>query len=261
MAAGHPRLNFEFGAFQANMPHHWEEKGVNKGPGFDARAWAVGQAVSVRTALDLLAHRAADDKAPWPEFTEYDCFACHHDLTPPGWRQKKEHFGPFRPGSLPWATWYTALPRLLADAGPATEPDLGKALDKLQKEMRKVRPDRKAAAARAGQASEQARQWLAKVEKLPYDKPDTVADLRRAVAQQGAAVAGTSWDGAAQVYLALVALSAPDPNRDVREALNKVAADLAFPGDAKGPRYESPKGYRSKGGFQEDLSALLKNFP
>ena len=62
IAAGHPRLNFEFAAYQANQPPHWD---INK-PGaaeaaadFPARAWAVGQLVSGKAALQLLAARAA----------------------------------------------------------------------------------------------------------------------------------------------------------------------------------------------------------
>jgi hypothetical protein len=75
IAAGHPRLNFEFGAFQAIMPKHWREAGENARPDFEARAWAVGQVVSAQAALALLGHRARTTSSPWPEFAEYDCFA------------------------------------------------------------------------------------------------------------------------------------------------------------------------------------------
>src|SRR5262249_35051891 len=83
IAAGHPRLNFEFGAFQAIMPKHWPDEGTHGQPDFEARAWAVGQVVSAQAALALLKHRASTTRSPWPEFAEYECFACHHDLREP----------------------------------------------------------------------------------------------------------------------------------------------------------------------------------
>ena len=61
----------------ANVPPHWTEKLFNK-PGVEASAWLVGQAVSAEAALALLADQARNHKArdrPWPEFSEYDCYA------------------------------------------------------------------------------------------------------------------------------------------------------------------------------------------
>ena len=55
IAAGHPRLNFEFSAYLANMPHHWrDDVDRDAAADFPARAWAVGQVVTARAALDLL---------------------------------------------------------------------------------------------------------------------------------------------------------------------------------------------------------------
>src|SRR5258707_1231750 len=50
IAAGHPRLNFEFAAYLANMPAHWREEGENARLDFGARACAVGQLVSAQAA-------------------------------------------------------------------------------------------------------------------------------------------------------------------------------------------------------------------
>ena len=38
IAAGHPRLNFEFAAYQENLPVHWDEKGRNAAADFPARS-------------------------------------------------------------------------------------------------------------------------------------------------------------------------------------------------------------------------------
>src|SRR5262249_48335933 len=138
IAAGHPRLNFEFAAFQANMPKHWEPTADEKKPEYEFKSWAVGQAASAKAALDLLAYRAGHESQPWPEFTEYGCFACHHDLGASkdkdkgyvDWRQTPEHYKGRRPGALPWGTWYFALlPAALESQGDAA---VGKNIDELR---------------------------------------------------------------------------------------------------------------------------------
>src|SRR5262249_45161428 len=152
IAAGHPRLNFEFGAYHANMPHHWSDardkdaKYGDAGPDFEARAWAVGQAVTADAALKLLAHRADKESAPWPEFAEYDCFACHHNLQGKSWRQERDLKR--AAGSLTWGTWYFPMPRLLAKMDK--EPLSG--LEELEREMSKAVPS-KDVVSRKAQAS------------------------------------------------------------------------------------------------------------
>ena len=52
---------------------------------------------------------------PWPEFAEYDCFACHHDLRDRAWRRDPVRFGKRPPGSLAWNERYVLfLPDLLS---------------------------------------------------------------------------------------------------------------------------------------------------
>src|SRR5262249_43821647 len=54
----HPRLNFEFATFLANLPRHWKEAlGGKSDPARGMTAWALGQVVSARAALELLAWR------------------------------------------------------------------------------------------------------------------------------------------------------------------------------------------------------------
>ncbi len=79
IAADHPPLAFEMAAYQAIMPQHWTSRDN------PAKLWAVGQAVAAEAAVDLLEHRLARADAPraaWPEFSQYDCSACHHDVRP-----------------------------------------------------------------------------------------------------------------------------------------------------------------------------------
>ena len=43
IAAGHPRLNFEFGSYQANMPAHWRPKKKSEGPALGGRPGRLGE--------------------------------------------------------------------------------------------------------------------------------------------------------------------------------------------------------------------------
>ena len=91
IAAGHPRLHFEFATYQRALPPHWREKDRRSWKpipeGFETRAWQAGQMASVQAALALLLDRlppeGKEERAPgrpWPEFSEANCFDCHHDL-------------------------------------------------------------------------------------------------------------------------------------------------------------------------------------
>ena len=114
IAAGHPRLNFEYASYMASYPKHWNERTTDPAD-FEAKSWVIGQVVTARAVLQLLADRAlasqpgAVRKAPapeavWPEFSEYECFSCHHGLVKNSPLQTEGHVRG-KPGQLPWATW------------------------------------------------------------------------------------------------------------------------------------------------------------
>jgi hypothetical protein len=115
LAAGHPRLYFEFSAFHAAMPRHWPDA-RDRDPSidprgrtdFEARAWLIGQLVTTRASLDLLAARAEDKNKPWPEFAEHDCAACHHDLSAASDRKPKG-----KRLALAWADYSAVAPLAL----------------------------------------------------------------------------------------------------------------------------------------------------
>src|SRR5262245_54719792 len=93
IAAGHPPLRFEFAAFHANQPRHWDHAKDRSMPDFEARAWSVGQVVSAEAACHLLAERAGNAHRHWPEFGESDCAACHHKLSATSRRQERRSPG------------------------------------------------------------------------------------------------------------------------------------------------------------------------
>jgi hypothetical protein len=216
IAAGHPRLDFEFGAFLANVPPHWRKK--EREPGYEAKVWAVGQALSAEAAVRLLEYRAdpspAPDRAtkPWPEFAEYACYACHHDLMQV-WRQTKDHYSGRRPGSLPWGTWYL-LPLANPLEGHALTQDGKPVIDRL-KTLREVMeqpyPSRENAAVLAKAIAGQLRTWGEQLAAKRYDEK-RVRALATALADDGRSV--PDWDAATQFYLALAALCRALPKQE-----------------------------------------------
>jgi hypothetical protein len=92
IAAGHPDLPFELDTFTSAMPaHHREPK-----PDARVRAWAVGQSTALAEGMRLLGQHA--DKA-WPEFSDLECYQCHHDLRLDSWRIQRG-YGARKPGSV-----------------------------------------------------------------------------------------------------------------------------------------------------------------
>ncbi|HEX3148443.1 MAG TPA: multiheme c-type cytochrome, partial [Gemmataceae bacterium] len=105
IAAGHPRLAFEYTGYHHNPEYkrHWSETGY--GPDFDARAWEIGQVACARSATKLLAARASKADHLWPELSEFSCFACHKDLDSKAWNTVAKTS---KLGSMEWGTWYFA---------------------------------------------------------------------------------------------------------------------------------------------------------
>jgi hypothetical protein len=266
IAAGHPRLNFEFAAYLAVLPKHWDVRAVKEAD--PARAWAIGQAVSAKAALDLLAHRAGGS-GPWPEFAEFDCFSCHHDLVGKSWRRQRDlgrlaatHGKNVNPGALPWGTWYTALlaQGLQADS-PGARPTATPSIEALRTEMSSAHPNRKKVEEFAADAGRSLDSAIRRLAEAPLDER-CVHDLFASIAKDDPAIAAASWDGAAQVYLALAALYQARGDRNPRQRDSRLKADLErmgrlleFPrgGDA---RYDSPEEGTYPGRQSQFLSLL-----
>jgi hypothetical protein len=115
-AAGHPRLAWEYTMHDTKYPKHFTEKAY--GTDFQARAWAIGQIASLRSAIQLTLHRAEESSksTPWPEFSEYSCFSCHRSLEP-DLDPKKLGKGGRGLGVLPWNTLFRPTFDLLASQG------------------------------------------------------------------------------------------------------------------------------------------------
>ncbi len=117
IAAGHPRLSFEYTRYHFSEKYekkHWTEKVPN--PEFEVRTWLVGQVASLRAATDLLAaraERAESNAAPWPEFAESSCYACHQNLGAELRSHTTNALHPRKSGVLGWQLWYASFAKSL----------------------------------------------------------------------------------------------------------------------------------------------------
>jgi hypothetical protein len=282
IAAGHPPLRYEFATFLVKMPKHWTEE--RRDPtdasridsGFEARVWAVGQIVSAAAALDVLANRTGVEVAaaaktvapatahrveldqPWPEFAEYDCFACHHDLQHKSWRREGyAKRGPNQKtlGFPRWGTWYyPLLANLLRTKPRAADGDVVDPLaplTELRALMQSPSADRGMVSAKARESSRVLGSCASTLSRQSFDLAE-VERLLLTVANRPADGDTDHWDGTAQVYLALVALrqahldllGKPSPDDTALVPLLRLLYDeLQFTqaGDMRsGRRYDSP---------------------
>jgi hypothetical protein len=239
IAAGHPRLAFEMGSFFANLPRHWK-----KDPGPEGPRWAVGQLVAAEAALALLQHRAAAGDSPWPEFAEYDCFGCHHNLIPDGWRQKRSP-ADRRLSSLAWGSWYFSLPRVLAaDRVPR--------LDQLACLLERPLPPRTDVGPKVAEALKEMRSLVVDARKGLSDTSDFARAQMRSLLKNERLQKEAGWDAAEQTYLALWTLSQAAGDKGYQKRLVSLLGDRAFPPGWDGPR-SLPKGGFEPGEFLRKL--------
>ena len=273
IAAGHPRLSFELGAYHGIYNKHWDiNEDHARYPDFEARLWSVGQLVSAKAALELLAARAegaaksGNEAKPWPEFSEYNCFACHQGLKVSDLESNRQlqKYGKRKAGSLPWGEWYLSPTNPLSGKIGMRSADDADPLVDLRNLMQSPSPD-------AAKVAGSAKDIVGRINRvLEAVKPDRPADggqaqklLARLLEVGNDKAGGMSWDEAAQLYLAMAAMenelndlrrgsSAPP----VKESLEKMARDLqkAFPPGSDSPSLFDPSLLKT------DLKNLGANF-
>jgi hypothetical protein len=92
IAAGHPDLAFEMDTFAFAQPSHHRPRE----PKVRVQSWAVGQTNALAESMRLLSGHA---EKGWPEFSDLECYQCHHDLRKDSWRIALGYAGR-KPGSL-----------------------------------------------------------------------------------------------------------------------------------------------------------------
>ena len=135
-AAGHPPLpGLEVASYSEQMPRHWEYLGEKtpearklilrqESPEFErTKLVLLGGLTEFRQSMQLLADqaRAALKKEPDQralDLANFDCYACHHELKRPGWRQERGYSGaPGRPQFKPWPMALAKLALQMAPSG------------------------------------------------------------------------------------------------------------------------------------------------
>jgi hypothetical protein len=268
IAAGHPRLRFEYGAYLANYPaRHWKLSDDHaRYADFEARTWLLGQAASAKAALELLAYRAdpKNDK-PWPEFAEYGCFSCHHELQDKAWQRKledQEWRKKRNAGQMEWGTWYFAQRQIVAGMIRSAQPADNKLFDELSRMMGKSDPQqRKNVIVKAVRVLER---WMSELAKRGTWEEKSLEKLLAVLAKGESKSEEADWDRAAQRYLGIAAIYNALSDRDakyrqdveLKDGLRSLA-DLLSKDSFKGPKapYDSPRNFNP-----DKLRQSLKNF-
>lgn len=255
IAAGHPRLNFEYVTYLAMLPPHWTEQErrrvgdtVSESPrptGFRSQSWLVGQVESARAGMNLTADQATRPDAVWPELTAFNCYACHHDLpstpnAPGAWRQRRMESvkNVSRPGQVSGNLISDSLRQILHDPDAEVAGFVartGTNASGMASACRKL----------SGQLDE-----LASKPASALQGPKAGGDLVKSLNLGSRDLSLFTWDDAAQSYYALMAANLdrdPSSNRP-RDEIDTALADLAT--RLKLPR--SPEIVNSPRGFDPD---------
>jgi hypothetical protein len=220
IAAGHPDLVFELDTFTAILPPHWRTS-QDEGGGKD---WAVGQAVALRESLKRLARRTQQQAATaWPEFAEFECFACHHEVKNVkstyyhrrpdrrlqamtewlvSWREARGY--PGVAGIPPWnPARYFIFRQFVQAAAPESRNTLEQELNNINTLMAKVGANDPAQiAVAANRAAQTVDALLARVmaQKMESQFADS---LLRNIAGDSTAIAGSGFRVAEQAFMAV----------------------------------------------------------
>jgi len=266
IAAGHPRLAFEYTRFHFSGTYrkHWEERTPQ--PDFEVRAWLIGQAATARAAVDVLHARAVNakaNKAPWPEFAGYSCFACHQNV---GDRDPKGTLG--LPG---WEVWHTATLDAAATRSHTLftgvkQPALVQ-FEALKKLMAQANPKPAQVEAASAAARAELDAWLADLQAAEDANPRSpnagthAADATFFLTMS----AGKSedWDALAAHYLGVAAMfhatGGAKAHPLTKGPLTAIRGDLRFPKSFNNPAgFDRVKFNRVRGEFQNLLNAAIE---
>ena len=241
LAAGHPDLTFQLESFSSAMPRHWKPP-QNASPWFSVQELAVGEAVQLREALNRLNRRASGPN--WPEYSEYECFACHHSLTKPeaSWRQALGYDG--RPAGAPaWNPATFAVFRHIAGAlDPASANQLVSQLSKIEHLSGKPGNGEQVASLAKG-AAEMADRIAQQMQAQPYDR-NLAARLLRDIADDADKISTLGERSAEQATMALDSLALayskneqPANQQELRAAITGLFQQLDNPSAYNAQRF------------------------
>lgn len=278
IAAGHPGMKFDMSWYQTLIPSHWKENrtGAAKPETVPQpmRDWLVGQLVGASTALRQLERRAAlstQGKAPWPELSEYSCFACHHDLESDSWRQERGFWQPAadtnefhyaKQGNtrvqLAWGNWtLESLGRMAeafeSDASKTFVTSFG-VLSKTLSSGLQAKAETVQAEART--AAEDLDRWIESLQSTT--DAEIRKTLRNVLAEKSGGETNTAWSVGTWDRAAILVLGLTAPYRSVPEKapepLRDVLQRIRFTNDAE-TVFDSPIHFRGPVGASEPEKA------
>ena len=221
IAAGHPRLVFEYAAYQSLMPAHWRRSedrqrqasarisssrnSSGNQPNSEARDWLLGQLVNAEHELSILSGTAHNSNAVWPELAQYDCYGCHHDLKSKSWQQTRIAWE-LKPGEFQWGTWnLSLLPELKTRFINDVDNRLLEDLSAFQKRMRSPNVERASVSVTVLELQQRLRQATLSIEQTVL-RTEELEAVRQLLLNDSGRLTNQGWDRSTQLYLALVAI-------------------------------------------------------
>jgi hypothetical protein len=224
IAAGHPDLIFELDAFSAVMPPHWK---APADPFSGVKSWSVGQAVQLQQTLQRLQTRV--ESAAWPEYSELECFSCHHSLVRPenSWRQKAG-YADRTPGSPPLNPSHFVIFRSLVHA---VDPESGKRLESqltdLYRLTSQAKSDRTAIAKSAAAAAKTSGELAQRLNGMKFDRATTLR-LSRSITEDSTGISNQGPRAAEQAAMALESFAAASENAGSKMPESRAAIRALF---------------------------------
>jgi hypothetical protein len=195
--------------------------------------------------LDRLARRAHSNT--WPEYSELDCFACHHALTKPdeSWRLTTEGYFHDRTVGVPaWnASRYAVFRFALHELNAGAEAQLSADVSRLTSLLGVLSGNRDEIASTAQRAASIAAQLAGQLNSKPYDAVYTVR-VMRAIASNGEPISVQGQRAAEQAAMALDSLFVAyrqnvsvANERELRTAIDQLFQQLDNPSAYNAPRF------------------------
>jgi len=277
IAAGHPPLKYDFSSFMYAMPKHWDHEAERrKIANYEVEAWSAGQIASAEASLMLLEARAArateaHQGATWPEFSEQNCYSCHHDLAWPSWRQQRG-YGTRKAGRPTWGSWYFSPLAMLSrqQEGNAAAKSFNASLESLGQTMEgSLAPNAETVRQQAAATRQELKNWVHSSGSAAGMgiRPDTVAAMMSKDAADSSTEAFgesvvSNWETATQIYLTAVVLNAnyldrldatggkeTELDKQISAAIGRIADKLGY---MEG--YDSPKTFLGEAGDESPTS-------
>jgi hypothetical protein len=284
IAAGHPVLKFEMTAYSSQMPKHWKSLPATTPPEKhrETHLWLMGQISSLTSSLEQLLARANQPSTPsstnselhqvWPELSESNCYACHHDLDVfDTWRPSIADPQAGHKHLLAVNDWYAcalaAIARVEGSAGNERAHSFYANWQLLTNSLEKtLSPDPAEVAIRCKSTLSALNDWLAPAifrdnqHHPKYDHQRLVNLTAATMQEDGINHILQNWDRATQTYLALYAFSSTQDAQgkttvDSSTGLSTVRDLLSFP-IHKDYRFASPSNFK---GLIEPTEASANN--